>query len=202
MNQKLKSFNELAKCKGLKLVGLNIISLLAKQSQVEVEPSSNKIDILSLTETWLNGEVHNGLIRIPGYKIYRLDCKLNKRGGGIAVQGNVSVNASTYEDLNTSNQDIEMLILTISQKCSKPKTVYRPPKGSHKRCVGKIRETIQTIGKTNDIVIMGDLNVDYANKRSAKDLMSLEREFNIKQRINIPTRVTKQTKTTIDHLGT
>lgn len=126
MNLKLKGFfKELAKCKGLKLVGLNIRSLLAKQSQVEAELSTNKISVLSLIEAWLNNKVHNGLIRVPEYKVYRLDRKLNKRGGGIAVYVHVKllVNASTYENLSISDEDIEVLVLSISQKCSKPLTV-------------------------------------------------------------------------------
>lgn len=207
MNRKLNSFKELAKCKGLKLVGMNIRSLLAKQSQVEAELSSNKIEVLSLTETWLNEKVHNGLLRIPGYKIYRFDRKLNKRGGGLAVyvHGNLSVSESTYEDLNISDQYIEALVITVSQKYSKPITVvnvYRPPQGNYKKCVEKLRNIIQVTGRANDIVIMGDLNIDYANKKSAKELMSLECEFKIKQQIRIPTRVTKQTKTMIDHVYT
>lgn len=55
------------------MISLNVRSLTAKHSQIEAELSSNKIEILSLTETWLNSKIHNGLIRIPEYKLYRLD---------------------------------------------------------------------------------------------------------------------------------
>lgn len=205
MNQKLSSFKKLSKCKGLKVVGLNVRSLTAKHSQIEAELTMNKIDILSLTETWLNNKVHNGLIRIPEYKVYRLDRKLNKRGGGIAVyaHADLMVNASSYEQLNILDQDIESLVLKVNQKCSKPITVinvYRPPQGNQKRCTEKLREIIQSVNRLDDMIIIGDLNIDYKNKRSSKDLIALEREFSIKQLITAATRVTNQSKTTIDHI--
>lgn len=68
--------------------------------------------------------------------------------------------------------------------------------------VEKMKEIVNLVSKEEELIIMGDLNIDYANKKSAKDLIALEREFHIKQRINMPTRVTKQTKTTIDHIYT
>lgn len=206
-NQRLSGFKDLSKRKGLKLVGLNIRSLLSKQSQIEAEMSANKIDVLSLTETWLNEKTHNGLIRIPEYKVYRYDRKLNKRGGGIAVyvQGRLTVNASVYEELNISDKDIEVLVLSIRQKCTKPITVisvYRPPQGNQKSGIEKLKQIIQAVNRDEDIVVLGDLNIDYSNKRCAKELTALEREFNLKQRINTPTRITRQSKTIIDHIYT
>lgn len=90
-------------------MNLNVQSLLAKHSQVEAELSCNKVDVLSTTETWLNKKIHNGLIRIPEYKVYRWDRKLNKRGGGIAVyvHSKLKVDAAIYEELNVSDSDVE-----------------------------------------------------------------------------------------------
>lgn len=163
--------------------------------------------MVTLTETWLNGKVHNGLIRIPEYKLYRWDRKSSKRGGGITayVHNKLKVDASRYEDLNVSDQDAEIFTLAVNQKCSKVITiitVYRPPQGNQKRCVEKLREVVQSVNKFDDIIIMGDLNIDYATKKSAKELIALEREFGLKQQINTPTRVTQQTKTVIDHIYT
>lgn len=47
---------------------------------------------------------------------------------------------------------------------------------------------------------MGDLNIDHKNKKVAWELHSLEREFNIKQLIKAPTRVTQQSQSIIDHM--
>ena len=46
---------------------------------------NNNIDILSLTETWLDHSVSDCLISIPGYKRpFRRD-RQGRRGGGVAI---------------------------------------------------------------------------------------------------------------------
>lgn len=109
----------------MKLVGLNVRSLTAKHCQIEAELTANKIDILSVSETWLTNATHNNLLRVPGYKIFRLDRKSGKRGGGLAVyvEGKLKVDAAIYDSLNISDADIELFALSISQKCTKPITV-------------------------------------------------------------------------------
>lgn len=82
------NLNELGPLKSknrLKITSLNIRSLAPKLEQVEVLLSDEKIDLLSLTETWLKPTLSNNLVRIDNFKIYRWDRKLSKRGGGIGA---------------------------------------------------------------------------------------------------------------------
>lgn len=50
---------------------------------------------------------------------------------------------------------------------------------------------------------MGDFNINYLEDSTPKrELKNLEKEFNLKQRIDKPTRYTKKSKTLIDHIYT
>lgn len=100
---------------------------------------------------------------------------------------------------------MELLVITIQQKCSKPITlvsVYRPPRGKQTLFTDLLRSTLKNIPNGNKIVVAGDFNIDYAlvNCKSTKELKSLEREFVLNQKILHPTRVTARSRTTIDHV--
>lgn len=116
------SLKDLTGKRGLKVVNLNIRSLLPKIAQVEAILEDESIDIVNLDESWLNLNISNNLLRIANYKLYRCDRAINKKGGGICifVSNKLKVNAQTYESLNVSNKHIELFVLTIQQKCTKP----------------------------------------------------------------------------------
>lgn len=71
--------------KGLKIMHLNVQSLGNKLDQTKLSLQINNIDILVLTETWLNNSWPDSLVAIPGYKCYRRDRKnpTKSTGGGI-----------------------------------------------------------------------------------------------------------------------
>ena len=70
----------------LKIAHLNIRSLRNTSHLIETKEivKSHKIDVLTMSETWLNSTVTNGEIAIDDYKIYRLD-RLHKEGGGVCA---------------------------------------------------------------------------------------------------------------------
>lgn len=141
--------------------------------------------------------------------MYRWDRKLRKRGGGICIYVNqkIKVNAQIYENLSISDQNIEIAVLQIQQTCSKPTflvSVYRPPQGNQQVFLQSVRETIQEIGNNKNIILLGDLNIDYRqiSTKSVRELRMLAREFNLVQYIDKPTRVTTTTATQIDYIFT
>jgi hypothetical protein len=70
----------------LKIAHLNVRSLknIAHLTEVKELVNLHKIDIFTISETWLNSTVTNSEIAIEDYKIYRLD-RLHKRGGGVCA---------------------------------------------------------------------------------------------------------------------
>lgn len=47
--------------------------------------SGGWIDIICLSETWLNKFVGDGLIGVDGYVTHRRDRRRNQRGGGLCI---------------------------------------------------------------------------------------------------------------------
>ena len=72
------------KQKGLNVVHLNIRSVIYKIDQIRMMISQAKIDVLCLTESWLNPNITDSELSIEGYKIFRKDRTL-KKGGGILI---------------------------------------------------------------------------------------------------------------------
>ena len=69
--------------KGFKIAHLNVCSLRHKVDDVRILLNENDIDILCLTETWLDKNINDGDIRIDGYKLSRFDRVVDMEHGGI-----------------------------------------------------------------------------------------------------------------------
>lgn len=194
--------------KGLSFVNLNIRSLLPKYEQIECLLSSEVIGVLSLSETWLSSNIPTDRIRVPEYKIYRLDRVMRKRGGGICVyvHKKLAVDAQKYSPLNISNKTMEIFVLELKQKNTKPfvlLSVYRPPQGKTTDFFDQIRTVLNDIPVGIEYIIMGDFNINYLEESVPKrELKNLEEEFSLSQRIDKPTRYTKRSKTLIDQICT
>lgn len=194
--------------KGLSLININIRSLLSKQEQIECLLSTEIVGVLNLSETWLNKSTPTDRIRVANYKIYRHDRELKKRGGGLCVyiHKKLKVDAQKYSTLNLSNKTIEIFILEVSQKSTRPFiliSVYRPPQGKTGEFIDQIRFVLNNIPAGSDLFLMGDFNINYLEESIPKrELKNLEKEFNLKQQVVAPTRYTKKSRTLIDHIYT
>ena len=67
--------------KGTTLIHLNIRSLLPKLDELKFYLKNNKIQVLSLNETWLNSTVDNNEVEIPGFVLFRRDRPTDSHGG-------------------------------------------------------------------------------------------------------------------------
>ena len=87
----------------------NVRSLCNKMDEVEHRVVSVKPDVVVFTETWLDADVPDSCISLPGYNIVRKD--RNKYGGGIIIYLTVSLK---FEILNFCPvQTCESEILTV-----------------------------------------------------------------------------------------
>lgn len=76
------NLEEVLDLKGLLMININIRSLRSKFEQIELLLNEEEVKVLNLSESWLNADIPNNLVRIDHYKIYRQDRKLKRRGGG------------------------------------------------------------------------------------------------------------------------
>ena len=200
----------MSKAKGLKFVHLNIRSIPKHRNEVEL--TFNNYDFICLTESWLNSNVEDSVVAIPGFISYRLDRLadlywVKKRGGGIIVYVKLkwAPFISKLCNANSMSSDIESMWLIFDpQKQSKIiiGTVYRPPSGSSRDAVDYLDKTLMNLendNTTSDFVIMGDFNIDYkkGTQPDCKLLKEFERSHQLKQYINKPTSVSNNVKSTI-----
>ena len=197
--------------KGLKIVHLNIRSILKHRNEVEV--SFSDFDIICLSETWLHNAVENSVINLPGFINYRQDRdsslnQVKKRGGGILVfvKQRWAPYITEFPQMNTVCGDLEALWLLLDpprQRRLLIGTVYRPPDGKAQNAIHYIDDTLTSFGEieiTSEVIVIGDFNIDYkkTSMPDCKYLKEFERNHQLKQYIKTPTRITNRIKSTID----
>ena len=212
MDNKILNFFQLQKQKGLKIVHLNIRSLLKKIDQLRAILEGSNIEIFTLSETWLHSNIDTHMVQIQGYTAYRLDRKtLNtnltttKRGGGLITYiKNTSLDVYVKDAENMSAKDIEIQWFKIERKHAKTITlanVYRPPTGNLDKAIKIIEKSLRSLVKPNEeVVILGDFNIDYKNKSSLnyKKNNFFERANALEQKICTTTRNTKTSSSILD----
>ncbi|CAB4010846.1 Hypothetical predicted protein, partial [Paramuricea clavata] len=159
-----KSDNSLSTLPGLKLVHLNIRSLKNNAHFLELRKFTkfNKIDVLIVSETWLNTSVTNKEIEIEGYKLHRLD-RLHKKGGGVCAYIRKDIKSLVLKDLSyISETNFHQLWIKLQHKKSKSLLVcvsYRPP-DSPLDCFEKYFKPnyVQALTMGKLIILLGDLN--------------------------------------------
>ena len=147
----------------------NIRSLFNKLDVVKSYLLINNVDICFFTETWLNSNIRNSMINIPGYEILRSD-RHNKRGGGVAVYYKDSLNVQLVNPrikfLTFSNFEYIALELNTS---SSSKILflcfYIPPDSA--KCIQTVTNMVKIVSSyishTQPFVLLGDLNFPSAN---------------------------------------
>lgn len=213
MGDDLTSINQLDSLKGCKFVYLNIRSLSANLNvfKADIENGHNNLIAIGLCETWLNDKLHDELLCIEGFNLYRYDRRLKKRGGGLAIYVDDKYKVDTVSDIyNVSNSDIELFSLIINMPKQKNfifTVVYIPPNANHTKALEEIEKcsVLYKEGKSHWI-IGGDFNLDYAGKGSRvsekKALINFEQRNNMHQVIKNPTRTTSKAQSLIDLIFT
>ena len=209
-NKPIQNFHQLSREKGLKIVHLNIRSLFRKVDQLRCILEGSNIDIFTISETWLHPNIDSRMIDIEGYTAYRSDrCSdslgVKKRGGGLITyikNGSYSVSSQNAE--NVSNKDLEIQWFKIKRDKTKTITlanVYRPPTGKVDQAIKIIEKGLNSIARpTEEVVILGDFNIDYKNKKSLNftKIKFFERANAFEQKICTTTRKTMSSSSILD----
>lgn len=200
--------NELTSKKGVLIIHINIRSLVNKLELVRHFITSNDIDCLCLSETWLRSIISDNLLNIDGYKLTRLDrpnINRHNRGGGLCIYTKETYEVELLTNITKTNENIECIGIKLSRanggsiNCI---TIYRPPKGDVIDCLNTLYELASGLvyNRKYNNIIHGDFNIDYSNKtcKWVKEIKTWEIKTGLKQLINAPTRVTTNTNSTID----
>jgi hypothetical protein len=192
----------------IKIAHLNIRSLKNREHSTLAKEIvlANKLDIFTVSETWLDGTVSDLEVEFTGFNIYRLD-RETKVGGGVCVFAKQDFKVECIHDLSAiAESGLHILWLKIQIRNLKSFlicTVYRPPNTSINCLDNELSNSlIVALSFNKPIYILGDLNCNMLNENdpSCQALTNFCLSFNLSQLVQQPTRVTKTSKTVIDVL--
>lgn len=193
--------------KGLIVLHINVRSLLPKIDSIRNDFKGSNIDVLCITESWLHWEIPDNLVSIAGYQLYRND-RTYSRGGGTCI----FVSKRIYTEVGVvslNNKDIEIQVIritgnTVNTRCKNILifNIYRPPSGNSTRGREQIISICGSLSDiwSSEIIIVGDLNWNYAKRESAdyKHIVEIENVLTLEQVIKCPTRINIHTESIID----
>lgn len=188
-----------------KFIHLNIRSLRNSAHLIQLKKLAyeTKIEVITVSETWLNTTVTNLEVNIEGYKLYRQD-RLHKRGGGVCAYIRNDIKVCVLKDISSVTAD-HFHQFWLKLQCKKLRSVvicvsYRPPE-----CPTSCFETTlmpsytQALMLNKPILILGDLNCNILKVcPEGTTLENFMLEMNLKQLITTPTRITDISESLLD----
>ena len=168
----------------------------------------NGADIITLSETWLNKDIDDSEIELPGYSIIRRD-RSERTGGGVIIYIREGLVFSERNDLHNNN---EAIWIQVNQTRCKPLIIgciYRPPNQQVDKFLEDFNNSLAGIESHFDKIILGDFNIDYSSKKKRNANQSDRRKLkgiadlhDIKQIIDFPTRIAEHSESQIDLIFT
>ena len=155
---------------GLKVCHINAGSLKSKHTILYQLLSTSKMDVIMVSESWLNLHIPSSFVSIPGFLLYRNDRK-DRVGGGVCVFVKENLHAKSV--FSSSLCPIEFVCIEIkneSEKCLLV-TVYCPPCKFKDENIKEFEETLIRLSRSyTKILIGGDFNVNYLEKNASVSL--------------------------------
>lgn len=165
-----------------------------------------QFDLLGITESWLTSDVPSHVYNVSGYTLHRCDRlpELGCSGGGVALYVRCEFKFTPVQLINVDSR-IEYICGVVYLKGMKLCVciAYRPPDAPYS-CIGSLMHSlfIDMSPEVDSVVLLGDLNVNFLNKKRA-DVSYLEnilQSLGLVQIIRDPTRVTDSSSSLIDVL--
>jgi hypothetical protein len=176
------------------------------------DENSFQFDIVTFTETWSNNELES-ILQLENYKS-AFKHKINKKeGGGLAIYVNENIKYKARTDLQfpiEKQHEYDSLFIEIvtpepSDKNIIVGNIYRSPNFNNVQdFTSHLKTLVESIDKENKTIILtGDFNIDLL-KASVSLPTACFSDMMISNgmipQITLPTRVTHNTATLIDHI--
>ena len=159
------------------------------------------LDIIGVTETWLN-DSNQDFFKLKNYNFINLNCS-NKNGGGIGIYVKEGLKYKLRADINinleTAIESIFIQLVTPVGKNMIIGVIYRPPSNKIDLFENEMNQILRKLDKENKIgFLLGDFNVDLLKSESCDyTCRFLEQMFTSSffPLILRPTRITQHTGT-------
>ena len=145
----------------LKVLHLNVRSILSKQSDFVKLLSDNKVDVCTINETWLKKD-NKHLLKLHNYICVTQERKTGKGGGvGIAISKNLKFHRR--EDLENCLETLEVCIIELLGRKRKVliASVYRAPNSNDKEFFNGLRKLIEMCKNERNCEIIIGLDHNY-----------------------------------------
>ena len=187
-------FTPISTSPSLTLACQNARSVRNKIPLVSELISSNRLDILCLTETWLNTDISTpsllSSLTPPNFNLLHCDRPNSNRGGGLAILHHTSLKSkslplpifSTFECLGST--------ITTGSDSFKLLLIYRPPAPPNVLFFEEFEALLEAhVPSPTELIITGDFNihVDDFSDPNAKRFADLLLTFNLKQLVTFLT---------------
>ncbi len=202
--EQLNSLNTESK---FSLMHLNIRSLSKHYNDLVslLSTTGCKFDIIGCSETWLNDKSFVDILNLKGYKFFYKN-RTGKLGGGVClyVNSRLQANVNTNVDFDDPSDSLFIDIELPNGKKLTVGIIYRPPESNLNVFRDKLEEALYTINrKNNNCILMGDFNIDISREDATKnDFINTLHSFSFSPTINMFTRITHLSKSTIDNMVT
>lgn len=189
-------------------IHLNIRSARKNVDEFKIWLQNFKIDfsIIVLSETWLDGEGDWLGTEFRGYDAFH-SIRENRKGGGVSILVDNKLNASSLSEFSVVNDIYESCAIgfRLENKNYSIIGVYRPPSSS----IAVFNDVFfSSIGSASIIqstsIIIGDFNIDLMRSdcHLKEEFVNSFNSVHFMPAISLPTRVTDNTGTVVDHIWT
>ena len=192
-----------SKCKGIKISCHNINRLECKFDEIKYNLmfSENQPDIVGFCETFLNQNTNDHELHVPGYECVRKD-REKCEGGGWAIYFSNKITFVRKQNFEISAlETVWFEVQPIQRKSFLLCFVYRPPSSLISWIDDFETELQQAMSWNSDIILMGDFNMNYLPPiKPCQKWLNILEAYHLHQQVTEATRVTKDSKTLIDHI--
>ena len=180
---------------------MNVNGVLGKIHDVKVLLLALKFNVLAITETHLRCRNKDADIYIPGYKITRRDRTDGRKGGGSVIYFSEDLNAHDSSKFSSNSpSEATWIDLSLHSQRLLIGSIYRPLD-----CPSFFDEFSLAMEnlwrKPSNIILLGDFNVNLSSSCDSslkRKFMNLLCKFNLKNVIDVPTRITGNSSSLID----
>ena len=162
---------------------INAQSLTNKMNEFKLLVEDKRPDIISITESWGNENITDGIFAIQGYTMYR-DDKKTSTGGGALLYINDKIEQRICRALNSLTFESSLWCWVIGKGGSKilVGSVYRSPNstGQNDELLNQMILKANEIAGGNRLVILGDFNlpnIDWINEELRPNNKPIERNL-------------------------
>ena len=204
MNPVVKFINEnLDPYKAKILLGhINARSLPNSIDEIRYILFRTSFDIFGVSETWLIPGTPKDRVNIDGYKIFRQD-RAHKRGGGVALYVKNTYKTKVLKTpMDILVPENIWLEIEIDKRKIAVGVLYKAPNIPYTIFSQCIEAFIKIYSSYDHVVLLGDINIDMLDMDCASTKFFIENfiePLSLRQVITKPTRITRTSRTLIDH---